>query len=439
MRRGSRNIAPAMNNKPPSRESEAPAAPALTPAKLVLLVVMPFGVGYFLSFLFRNTNAVLAPELIRTFGLDASELGILTAVFFATAALQYVPLALLLDRFGPKRLLIGQAVITVIACLMTAWAESFAMLVVARGLLGIGVAACLTTAFKAVTVWFPRDRLATGNGMVLFAGALGAVTSTRPLQIFLENHDWREMFIYAAILSALLALYVIIAMPERNSERVADGRSSLSVYREILTHPIYWRVSPAAAFGLAGFFAIQGLWANGWMSDVAGLDQEAIGRRLLAIALAMIAGTLINGQMIDALARRGIDRSAYLAVGLGALFFAEFALATKLAPQAYWPWVLLGFTGNIGALVHPILNGVYPLHYAARSISTIAILTFALVFVIQSGIGFILDLWGASADGSYPVIAYDVAFALLVFAQGACLLYLVVSLPRLRAETRKAG
>ena len=108
----------------------------------------------------------------------------------------------------------------------------------------------------------------------------------------------------------------------------------------------------------------------------------------------MIAGTLINGAMIDALARRGFDRSAYMAIGLGGLLFAEFALATKLDPQAYWPWLLMGFTGNIGALVHPILNRVYPVHYAARSISTIAVLTFTLVFVIQSGIGFILDLWG---------------------------------------------
>ena len=415
------------------------AAPTSTPVRLMLFVVIPFGVGYFLSFLFRNTNAVLAPELIRTFGLDASELGILTAVFFAVAALQYVPLALLLDRFGPKRIFVGQALITGIACLMTAWAESFAMLVVARGLLGLGVAACLTTAFKAVTVWFPRDRLATGNGMIMFAGALGAVTSTRPLQMFLATHDWREMFLVAAFVSVALALFVGLAMPERNSERVVDGRSSYTVYREILTHPVFWRVSPAAAFGLAGFFAIQGLWANGWMSDVAGLDQAAIGQRLLAIALAMMAGTLLNGAMIDALARRGIDRSAYLAVGLGGLLFSEFALATKLDPLAYWPWLLMGFTGNIGALVHPILNRVYPVHYAARSISTIAVLTFALVFVIQSGIGFILDLWGANPDGSYPEIAYYVGFSILVFAQGSCLLYLVISLPRLRAEARKAG
>lgn len=424
---------PAADRKPDA------AAPPPASVKLILLVVMPFGVGYFLSFLFRNTNAVLAPELIRTFGLDAFELGILTAVFFGAAALQYVPLALLLDRFGPRRLLIAQALITVVACLMTAWAESFAMLVAARGLLGIGLAACLTTAFKAVTVWFPRDRLATGNGMILFAGALGAITSTRPLQIFLATYDWRDLFVVAAIVSLALALFAAVAMPERNSDRVADDRSSLEVYRVILTHPVFWRVSPAAALGLAGFFAIQGLWANGWMSDVAGLDQAAIGQRLLAIALAMAAGTLINGPMMDALARRGIDRSAYLAVGLGGFLLAEFALAAQLDPFGYWPWLLMGFTGNIGALVHPILNRIYPVHYAARSISTIAILTFVLVFAIQSGIGFILDLWGAGPDGSYPVIAYTWAFGLLAFAQAACLLYLVISLPRLRAEAGKAG
>lgn len=405
----------------------------------ILVVVAPFGVGYFLSFLFRNTNAVLAPELTRAFDLDASDLGVLTAVFFGVAALQYVPLALLLDRFGPRRLFIGQALITVVACLMTAWAESFAELVIARGLLGLGVAACLTTALKAITVWFPRDRLATGNGMILFAGALGAVTSTRPLQLFLATYDWRDMFLVAAVVSFGLAVFVALVMPERNSPRVDDGRSSFAVYRIILSHPVFWRVSPAAALGLASFFAIQGLWANGWMSDVAGLDQTAIGQRLLAMALAMVAGTLINGALMDALARRGVDRSAYLAVGLAGLVLAVFALAAKLDPLGYWPWLLMGFTGNIGALVHPILNRIYPVHYAARSISTIAVLTFTLVFVVQSGIGFILDLWGVQPDGRYPQIAYDWAFGILASSLGAAVLYLAISVPRLRAEARKAS
>ncbi len=156
------------------------------------------------------------------------------------------------------------------------------------------------------------------------------------------------------------------------------------------------------------------------------------------MALAMVAGTLINGALMDALARRGVDRSAYLAVGLAGLLLAVFALAAKLDPLGYWPWLLMGFTGNIGALVHPILNRIYPVHYAARSISTIAVLTFTLVFVVQSGIGFILDLWGVQPDGRYPEIAYDWAFGILSSALGAAVLYLAISVPRLRAEARKA-
>ena len=173
------------------------------------------------------------------------------------------------------------------------------------------------------------------------------------------------------------------------------------------------------------------------MSDVAGLTQIEIGERLLAIAFAMAAGTLINGAMIDHLARRGIDRSLYLAVGLGCLVFAEFAIAAELDPHAYWPWIIMGFTGNIGATVHPILNRTYPAAFAARSISTIAVFTFALVFAIQAGVGFVLDLWGADAAGRYPVEAYRWGFGGFVGAQALCVLWLAVNLKRLRVEAAK--
>jgi hypothetical protein len=98
----------------------------------------------------------------------------------------------------------------------------------------------------------------------------------------------------------------------------------------------------------------------------------------------------------------------------------------------------MGFTGNIGALVHPILNRTYPAHYAARSISTIAVLTFALVFIIQGGIGFVLDFWGADAAGRYPREAYGWGLGMLVVAETLCLASMIASLKRLRAEARKA-
>ena len=405
--------------------------------RLLLIIIFPLGSGYFLSFFFRNTNAVLAPELAQAFNLNASEIGVLTSVFFLIAALQYVPLALLLDRYGPRRLFLGQIILTVVACFVTASAENFTMLVFGRAILGIGLAGCLTTAFKAVTVWFPQERFATANGMILFAGALGALSSTRPLQIILDTYGWRDMFFATGVLCAIFAVIVFFVMPEGNAPQTSSKKSSLSVYREVLSHPVFWRVAPASSIGLAGFFTIQSLWANGWMSDVAGLNQTEIGERLLVVSLAMMVGTLFNGTIIDQLVRHGIDRSAYLAGGLVLLLFAELSIVAELDVRAYWPWVLMGFTGNIGALVHPILNRTFPRDFAARTISTIAVATFAAVFAIQSGIGFLLDFWGADATGHYPADAYRWGLGGLVLIQSLLIGWLIINLKRLSTEASK--
>jgi len=207
----------------------------------------------------------------------------------------------------------------------------------------------------------------------------------------------------------------------------------------VLGHPVFLRAAPAAALALAGFFSIQALWANGWMSDVAGLDQVAIGERLMVTAIAMVFGMASNGAVADTLARRGFGHADYLACALGVLIIGEFVVAFGLAPTAYWPWMMIGFMGNVGALVHPILNPVFPPAYAARSISTIAASTFGLVFVIQAGLGFILDQWGADAAGRYPAVAYEWGLGALVGAEILCLAWFIWSLPRLRAEVRKAA
>jgi MFS family permease len=69
---------------------------------LLFAVLGPFACGYFLSYLLRNVNAVISPDLVRIFNLDASELGLLTSVYFLTFALFQPLLGVLLDRFGPR-------------------------------------------------------------------------------------------------------------------------------------------------------------------------------------------------------------------------------------------------------------------------------------------------------------------------------------------------
>ena len=74
----------------------------MTPA-LLLRIFVPFAAGYFLSFLFRVVNAVLAPHLLHDLHLGPSTLGLLTATYFIAFASAQLPLGVLLDRFGPRR------------------------------------------------------------------------------------------------------------------------------------------------------------------------------------------------------------------------------------------------------------------------------------------------------------------------------------------------
>ena len=78
----------------------------------ILFIFIPFSIGYFLSYLYRSTNAVLAPYLNEDLGINAEQLGLITSVYFLTFALFQLPLGILLDKYGARKV---QTVLFVIA------------------------------------------------------------------------------------------------------------------------------------------------------------------------------------------------------------------------------------------------------------------------------------------------------------------------------------
>ena len=90
-----------------------------------LLVFLPFACGYFLSYLFRSVNAVIAPNLISEFDLSASQLGLLTSVYFLTFASLQIPIGLFLDRFGPRRVNATLLILASIGALIFSKADDF--------------------------------------------------------------------------------------------------------------------------------------------------------------------------------------------------------------------------------------------------------------------------------------------------------------------------
>ena len=149
---------------------------------MLLRVFIPFALGYFLSYLFRTVNAVIAPDLVRDIGVDPASLGLLTSAYFLTFAAFQLPLGVLLDRYGPRRVEAVLLLFAAAGAFAFARAETLNGLLLGRALIGLGVSACLMAAFKAYTLWFPKEKWPLVNGFQMAAGGLGALAATAPVE-----------------------------------------------------------------------------------------------------------------------------------------------------------------------------------------------------------------------------------------------------------------
>ncbi len=116
-------------------------------------VYFAFAAGYLLSYLYRTVNAIISPELVRDLALNPSSLGLLTSAYFLAFAAMQLPVGILLDRYGPRRVEPVLLAIAATGAALFALADSLGGLALARAVIGAGVAACLMAPLKAIAAW----------------------------------------------------------------------------------------------------------------------------------------------------------------------------------------------------------------------------------------------------------------------------------------------
>ncbi|OQX30952.1 MAG: hypothetical protein B0D96_04500 [Candidatus Sedimenticola endophacoides] len=390
-------------------------SPPLRPA-LLLRIFVPFALGYFLSYLFRVVNAVIAPELSAELGLGASDLGLLTSAYFLAFAAFQLPLGILLDRYGPRR---TEAVLLLFAAagaLIFARAEETAGLIAGRALIGFGVSACLMAAFKAFVQWFPAERLAAVNGLQLAAGGVGALAATTPVEMALGITDWRGIFSALALLTLLAALLIFLLAPERESKHHGLNLGDhIQGIVSIFASRRFWRLTPWTVTSQAAFLAIQGLWTGPWLRDVAGLERAQGALYQAWIAAAMVAGFALIGLGASRLIRRGIATEKVAATGMLLFMLAQLAIIGGWGGVP--AWALFGFTGTSGVLAYAALSQHFPAHLAGRANTALNLLVFVGAFGAQWCIGALIGLWPEDARGHYPAAGYHWAFTAVLLSQ----------------------
>jgi predicted MFS family arabinose efflux permease len=391
----------------------------------MLVVFCPFAAGYFLSFFFRNVNAVISRDLAAEFSLASSDLGFLTSMYLLAFAAFQLPLGVLLDRYGPRRVVAALLCVAGLGALVFALARDFTLLSVGRALIGLGVSGCLMGAIKAFTLWFPLSRLATLNGLYLAAGGIGGLSATAPAEALLGPLGWRVMFFGLAGLSVAAALLIFMVVPEKKLPGQGDTlRAQIAGFGEIFTSLLFWRIALPLVVCHSGYLALQGLWLAPWLYDVASQDRAAVANYLLITASAYTAGSIFFGAASDRLARAGLSRMTMFKLGL-AVSLAMFALLAAGVRTALGPLLAVyGFTAISAALAYALLTPLFPPAMTGRVNTASNVLMFALSFLFQWGVGAVLRLYPASG-GQYSPDGYAMALWILAALQLAALAWLL--------------
>ena len=381
--------------------------------------------GYFV----RIAPSVMAPELMPDFGVGAAMLGNLSAIYFFTYALLQVPGGMMLDRFGPRRVLTAAIALCALGTALFAVADSTAWAYAGRLLVGAASAFSLVGALKLVSIWFPPRRFALAAGLSSALGTVGGIMGQAPLAALVQTAGWRESLIGTAIAGSVLAIafwLVVRDDVEATPQRAAGMSRGL---RKAAATPQVWLVAWASALQAPILMAFAGLWGVPYMMRSYGLERPAAAAAISLVLVGFGVATPLIGWWSDHIGRRKLPMVVGACTSLAAM--AVLIYGPRLPLVAAYALCLVAGVGTSAMFLALSAGREHGPPGATGTV--IGLINMANMFVgavFQPLIGWLLDLnWDGLMEGGarvYPVAAYHKAFVALIASHVLALLFMVM-------------
>ena len=386
-------------------------AGSLLSRRNAIVVFLAFAFAYFFSAWVRAITATLSPTLTREFDLNAQQLGLLAGGFFLGFAATQLPLGNWLDRHGPKKVMIGLLAVALAGCLAFSLATSFSGLLAARVLCGVGLSACLMAPLTGNRRWLEPTAQLRANSWMLMTGSFGMVASTLPVQWLMPVIGWRPLF-WILALALALAMAVIAWKVPRWDTAPSAPQARPGGYGEVWANAYFRRMAPIGFFSYGGMIAIQTLWAGPWLVRVAGYAPIEAATGLFVINISMLCTFWLWGMLNPWLVRKGMTTDRLIARGLPLSFVALATIIIAGPAAGTVAWSLFCITSTFVSLAQPSVGMVFAPAVAGRGLSAYNLVIFAGVFVLQWGIGLLID--GFSAAGLSEVASFRAAMAVFL-------------------------
>lgn len=394
---------------------------------------------YLLAVFHRSSLAVAGIAAADRFDISAAQLSTFTMLQLLVYAGMQVPVGLLVDRFGPRRVLLTGAVTLTLAQTAFAFADTYALALVARLFVGMGDAMTFICVLRLVNTWFAPRRIPFMTQLTGIIGQLGAVLAAVPMTIALRELGWTRSYLLAASLGIVLSIALVVVVRDVPGSRSVSGPAmSLTLIRRSLAAS--WS-QPGTRLGFWTHFSTQFsattlglLWGYPFFVQGEGQSDHVAGLLLTIMVVALIVAGPILGWAIT---RHPWHRSSFV-LGIIASIVVMWTIVLAWPGDApLWLLVVLvlvtGVGGPASMIGFDIGRTSNPSDRLASATGIINQGGFIASLLLVVAIGLVLD-WrtpGSGTDYTPSAFRWAMSFQYVLWAIG------IVQIWRYRVRTRR--
>ena len=361
---------------------------------------------YILVYFYRVSLAVVAGDITRELHLTPEQLGSLSGVLFYVYAFAQLPLGPMIDRLGSRLVISGCGVLTTLGGILFSQADTLAVAMIARVLIGIGTASVLMATFTLFSHWFSKQEFGLVSGFMVALGNLGNLVATAPLALAVGAFGWRNSFLVAGIVQALVTLLVFIKIQDkpdtnRGHEELesSDKAGIMAAWGEIFGTSDFWLLGIIAFFWYGNYLALQALWGGPYLMEVLHLSRQAAGSMLMFTSFGFIVGS----SFIDSVARRFFRsyKKTLLAGQLALLLLMTAFLGwAEAVPQPLLAGVFftIGLAVSSGVMIYPIIRSMFRVNIVGTALTSLNFYVLMGAAVTQQVMGVIVGSCGGKVN-----------------------------------------
>ncbi len=356
---------------------------------------------YCYEYFLRVTPSVMTQELSQSFNISAAALGNLVAFYYYIYVPMQLPAGLLMDRYGPRRLLTVAALSCAIgSCLFAQGSIELAM--IGRLLVGFGSAFAFVGTLRLAVSWLPASRFAFITGSVTTLGMLGAMGADILLSHMIQFMNWRNTIYLSAIAGVFITAMIWFLIPAKeptlaDTANHADQQNTVTFaqlfkeFAQLVKKPQLWLIGVVGCLFYMPISVFAELWGIPFLKQAYGLSNTVASSTISLIFLGEVIGGPITGWMADKLNNRILPIMLFSIIA--AVLFAVL-ISLHSMPHALLGIVLflIGFLCTGENLVFPIACRMADVRLAGTAMAMTNMLVMLGGLVFQPLLGVFLEM-----------------------------------------------